>query len=184
MPMPEPVPDRLDSLLAEIKLEFPRFRLVRKDHSRFHRMIHGALTAITFGGMRSYLTGYQTTIGNTIYVTPDWDELSRDERWVTLRHERVHLRQFRRYTLPGMALLYLMLPLPMGLAWFRAGFEKAGYAETIRASAELHGIECVRDPAFRARILQQFTGPSYGWMWPYRRHLERWYDSVLATLPG
>jgi hypothetical protein len=31
-------------------------------------------------------------------------------------------------------------------------------------------------------VIEQFTGPSYGWMWPFRRSVERWYDDVLATL--
>ena len=30
----------------------------------------------------------------------------------------------------------------------------------------------------------QFTGASYGWMWPFRAGLERWYDAILATLPA
>jgi hypothetical protein len=81
-----------------------------------------------------------------------------------------------------MAVLYLLVPLPAGLAWCRAWFEKQAYAETIRAAAEVHGVACVRDPAFRDRILRQFTGPSYGWMWPFRRGLERWYDSVVEGL--
>ena len=80
--------------------------------------------------MRSYLDSFQTTIGKTVYVTADWDDWDPDRRYVTLRHEAVHLRQFRKFTLPGMAVLYVLLPLPMGLAWFRAYFEKEAYAES------------------------------------------------------
>jgi hypothetical protein len=175
-------PDRLDQLLADIKAEFPRFRLVRKDESALQRAIHYALVGLTLGGMRRYLTGYQTTIGSTVYVTPDWGEITRDERWITMRHERVHLRQFRRYSRPGMALLYLLVPVPMGLAWFRARFERAAYEETIRAAVEVHGLDHVRGAGFRDHIVSQFIGPAYGWMWPFRTGLERWYDSVLADL--
>ena len=82
-----------------------------------------------------------------------------------------------------MAVLYVLLPLPMGLAWFRAHFEKAAYAETIRAAAEVWGAEYARSQAHRTHVIDQFTGPSYGWMWPFRASLERWYDQVLATLP-
>src|SRR5437764_14588221 len=38
-----------------------------------------------------------------------------------------------------MAILYVLLPLPVGLAWFRAYFEKEAYAETIRVAAEVWG---------------------------------------------
>lgn len=173
---------RYDALVAQLETEFPGFRIVRKDQSPLHRAIHRALIVITFGQMRSYLDSFQTTIGRTVYVTPDWDDTDPDERYVTLRHEAIHLRQFRSFTLPGMAVLYLLLPLPMGLAWFRAHFEKEAYAEGIRAAAEVWGVDAVRKPAYRAHVIAQFVGPSYGWMWPFRRGLERWYDQVLASL--
>ena len=174
---------RYAALVDEIQREFPRLRIVKKADSRFQRAIHHALRIVTFGGMRTYLEDYQTTIGRTIYVTSDWDQRDADERYCTLRHEAVHLRQFRRYTLPGMALLYVLLPLPIGLAYFRARFEMAAYEESIRAAALVHGSAYPRESAFRGHILEQFTGPSYGWMWPFRAALERWYDRVLATLP-
>jgi hypothetical protein len=174
---------RYDAYVAALRAEFPRFRIVRKDRSALHRAIHRALIAITLGQMTSYLDSYQTTIGSTVYVTADWDDQDPDVRYVTLRHEAVHLRQFRRFTLPGMAVLYLLVPLPLGLAWFRAWFEKAAYAESIRAAAEVWGPDHPRRAAYRSRILDQFTGASYGWMWPFRGSLERWYDQVLAGLP-
>jgi hypothetical protein len=178
--------NRYDSLVEALRVELPGFRIVRKDRSRLHRAIHHVLIVVTFGRMRSYLDSYQTTIGKTVYVTADWDDLDPDQRYVTLRHEAIHLRQFRRYTLPGMAVLYVLLPLPLGLAWFRARFEMAAYAESIRAAAEVWGPEYPRRNSYRAHIIDQFVGPSYGWMWPFRASLERWYDRVLASVetPG
>jgi hypothetical protein len=117
-----------------------------------------------------------------VYVTPDWDDRHADERYVILCHERVHLRQFRRLTLLGMAVLYLLVPLPMGLAYFRARLEREAYEETLRAAAEVYGVDYVRTAEFRGRILGQFLGPAYGWMWPFRGQLDRWYDGVLARL--
>jgi hypothetical protein len=173
---------RYDALCAELRAEFPRFRVVKKSDSRFHRAIHWSLVVLTFGGMRAYLTDYVTTIGQGVYVSSDWDLRSDDDRWSTLRHEAVHLRQFRRYTLPGMAFLYLLIPLPLGVAWFRARFEQEAYAETIRCAAEKHGLAHVRSGYFRQHILEQFTGAAYGWMWPFKKSLDRWYDGVVASL--
>jgi hypothetical protein len=175
---------RYAELVRELRAEFPRMRIVKKCDSPIHRAIHYFLVGITVGGMRSYLDGYQTTIGRTIYVTADWDERDPLERYVTLRHEAVHLRQFRRFTLPGMAFLYLFLPLPLGVAYFRARFEMEAYAESIRAAAEVHGTARPHSPWYRAHVIAQFTGPAYGWMWPFRRALERWYDGVVAALPA
>lgn len=174
--------DRLEILLDEIRAEFPRLRIIKKPESRFQRAIDRVLKVVSFGQIKDYLDGYHTTVGQRIYVTGDWDQIPRDRRYLTLRHELVHVRQFRRYSLPLMALLYVLLPLPAGLAWFRAHFEKQAYAEEIRATAELYGPAHVRDPAFRADIIEQFTGPAYGFMWPFRRAMERWYERILAGL--
>ena len=175
--------ERYDQLVAALRVEIPGFRIVRKDRSKLHRAIDVALRVVTFGQMRDYLGGYQTTIGKTVYVTADWDQRDQLERYVTLRHEAVHLRQFKRLTLPVMALLYIFVPLPLGLAYFRARFEQAAYAESIRAAADVWGPQAPRRPAYRAHIIEQFLGPSYGWMWPFRTAIERWYDGVLANLP-
>lgn len=169
-------------LLEAIRSEFPKFRLIRKDQSFFQKLLHYGLVALTFGGMKHYLNGYQTTIGWTVYVTPDWDERDPRERYVTMRHELVHLRQFRRYTPLGMGLLYLLVPFPLGLAYFRARFEQEAYEETIRAAAEVYGIDYVCTPRFRERIVSQFLGASYGWMWPFSQNINAWYDRAVAKV--
>ena len=174
--------DRYEALVATLRDEFPRLRIVRKDESLLHRAIHYALLTLTLGRMRTYLDSFQTTIGCTVYVTPDWTTRDPDERYVTLRHEAVHLRQFRKLSLPVMAVLYLLVPLPMGLAYFRARFEKEAYAESIRAAAEVWGAEFPRRADYRSHVIEQFIGPSYGWMWPFRSSLERWYDRILESV--
>jgi hypothetical protein len=181
-PLAHPNEERYQHLLADIRAEFPRFRIIKKSESRFQRLIHRALVLVTAGQMRSYLSGYQTTMGSRVYVTDDWDQRSADDRYVTMRHELIHMRQFRTYTFPGMTLLYVFLPLPIGLAYFRARFEWQAYSESIRAAAELHGIDHVRSGGFREHIVDQFVGPSYGWMWPFRDSLNRWYDAVVNSI--
>jgi hypothetical protein len=161
--------------------EFPRFRVIAKRDSRLQRAIHRALVIVTFGKMRGYLDDYVTTIGSRVYVSSDWDARTDGDRWATMRHEAVHLRQFRRWTVPVMGFLYLLIPLPMGLAYFRMRFERAAYEETIRVSAELYGRAYV-EGELRAHVIDQFCGPTYGWMWPFRRSLERWYDAQVEAL--
>jgi hypothetical protein len=175
--------EKYRELLAELRREFPSFRLVRKDASPLSRLLGHALYVCTLGAQKHYLDRYQTTLGQTVYVTPDWEDRPFAERYVTLRHERVHLRQFRRFSFPGMALLYLFLPLPMGVAWGRAMLEREAYEESLRAAAEVFGLAHVQAPAFRDHILAQFTSGAYGWMWPFRQALNRWYDGVVRDLP-
>lgn len=180
MPMGSAEISRYEALLAEMKEEFPRFRLIYKRQSAFQKLIHNALKVVTFGQMKTYLSQYHTTLGQRIYVPDHWDDTSDDSRYVTLCHERIHMRQFRKFTWPGMTILYLLFPLPMGLAYFRARFEMEAYAESVRAAAEVWGAAHVRDPDYKEYLLSQFTSPSYGWMWPFRTQLERWYQRALA----
>lgn len=172
----------LEQLLEEMRREFPRFRIVPKAGHRLSRAIDLALKIVTLGGQRSYLTRYHTVLGDTLYVPSAWDNTPHVDKMITLRHERVHLRQRRRYTFVGMAFIYMIPLLPIGLAYGRARLEWEAYTETLRATWELRGEAAARDPALRRHILARFTGPDYAWMWPFPRQLNRWYDSALEAL--
>lgn len=174
--------DGLAQLLAQMRDEFPRFRIVPKQGSRLSRAIDLVLKVVTLGGQSRYLTDYHTVIGDTLYVPPSWEHTSATDRVITLRHERVHLRQRRRLTMLGMALIYLLPILPLGLAYGRARLEWEAYRETLRAVAELRGLEAARTAWLRDRIVGQFVSAAYGWMWPFRRAVERWYDKALAEI--
>jgi hypothetical protein len=171
-----------ERFIAELKAEFPNFRIVPKRGNTLSRIIDGALRAVTLGGQRRYITEYHTVIGDTLYVPETWEALGDRDRVILLRHERVHLRQRRRYGGALMAFLYLVPFLPLGLAYGRARIEWEAYEETLRATAELCGFPAACDAALRRRIIQRFTGPDYGWMWPFRSTIERWYDRALNEL--
>lgn len=171
-----------DRLLADLRVEFPRLRIVLKQESGLSRAIDAALRVLTLGRQSSYMTSYVTTLGSTIYVPSDWEGRSPADRYVTLRHEAIHLRQFRRLTWLGMALLYLLPIFPVGLALGRTLLERRAYAETLRAIAEVRGGHALGDPALRARIVRQFTSGAYGWMWPFPRAVEAWFDRTVAAI--
>jgi hypothetical protein len=71
---------------------------------------------------------------------------------------------------------------PVGLAYGRARIEWEAYTETIRATAEIRGLAAARHPDLRHHILKQFTSGAYGWMWPFPRMLNRWYDDALRLI--
>ncbi len=170
-----PAPDRLATLLREIEEEFPDAVLIPKAESATQKCIHYFLCGISLGKMRSYLENYHTTLGKKIYLSGKWPRLSPCDQYVVLRHERIHLRQFRRYTFGLMALIYLT-------PWGRTALEKEAYAETIRAAAEVHGIHFVKSVEFREHLIRQFTGPSYLWMCPFPGRVTKWYKQVIHTL--
>src|SRR5262249_50331975 len=123
---------------------------------------------------------YVTTLGNTIYVTPDWHTRPAGDRLATLEHEYVHVRQFRRYGLVPMAIAYLLLPLPFGLAWFRMRLEREAYGTTLRVHHRIGRRVAVE--RLRTHVIRQFTSGSYGWMWPFPRAVARWFDRFAASL--
>jgi hypothetical protein len=154
-------------------------RIVPKAQVWHQRAIHHLLRAVTLGAQSSYLDRYVTTLWRTVYVTPDWEARPIEERWATLRHELVHVRQFERWGLL-FALAYLLLPLPLGLAWFRMRAERAAYEETLRAWHQLGGRAAAE--RLRAHICHQFTSGAYGWMWPFPSAVARWFDRFVASL--
>lgn len=173
---------RCDAFMLEILAEYPAFRIVPKAGNPLSLAIDVGLRLITFGAQRHYMTRYHTVIGDTLYVPEAWKTMTDVARVILLRHERVHLRQRRRYGMVPFALLYLVPVFPLGLAWFRARFEWEAYRETLQATAELRGIEALDDPLLRHEIVRRFVSGDYGWMWPFPRAVGRWYDHALMQI--
>lgn len=171
---------RLPGFLAELQAEFPRFRIVKKRTSTLQRAIHLALVAVTFGGQRVYLTRYHTVLFGTLWVPDAWDSMTDDDKYVLLRHERVHLRQRARMGDAMMTFVYLVPFFPLLLAYGRARIEWEAYIETLRATAEVYGLEAAE--GLRAHIKARFVGPEYGWMWPFPRTIDRWFDEAMADI--
>ncbi len=171
---------RHEQLLDAIRDEFPGFAVVPKRDSALQRVLGVALAVVTLGGQRHYMTHYHTVLFGKLYVPDAWERMDDDERYILLRHERVHLRQRRRMGDVAMALVYLVPFFPLFLAWGRARIEWEAYVETIRATAEVRGLTAAR--ALEGEIVRRYTGPDYGWMWPFPRTVRRWFREVIADL--
>lgn len=171
-----------DALCEEIACRARPVRVVAKRLYWHQRASHHALRILTFGGQSCYLSDYATTLGHTIYVPDDWGDWDPAHAWEALRHELVHVAQFERLGWLGMLLIYGLFPLPVGLAYGRARLEWEAYRETLRAVAELEGMEAARSPELHAQIVERFTGPDYGWMWPFPRQVQGWIDEALSAI--
>ncbi|HEY2404673.1 MAG TPA: hypothetical protein VGI10_01655 [Polyangiaceae bacterium] len=168
--------------IQEMRAEFPAFRIVPKEGHGLSRWIDLGLRVVTLNGQKSYLTHYFTVLGDTLYVPPTWEGMTDVDRLILLRHERVHLRQRRRYGSILMTFLYLIPLFPLGLAYGRARIEWEAYRETLRATAELCGLSAARSPTLRREIVRRFVGPDYGFMWPFESQVQAWYDRFLVEL--
>ena len=171
-----------ERFIEELRGEFPHFKIVPKAGDPLSQLIDTALRVLTLGGQRHYLTHYHTVIGYTLYVPASWSTGTEIDRLILLRHERVHMRQRRRYGMLGMAFLYLIPVFPLGLAYGRARLEWEAYEETLRATAELLGLEAARAPELREKLVERFTGPDYGWMWPFPKAVGRWIDTTVRDI--
>lgn len=167
----------MSDLLREIGEEFPSFAIRKKRESALQKAIDVALKIITFGGQRVYLTRYHTVLFGKLWVPDSWDDMSDDDKYILLRHERVHLRQRKRMGDIVMTFVYLVPFFPLFLAYGRARMEWEAYVETIRATVEVKGVEAASD--LRHGIVSRFTGPDYGWMWPFPKTIHRWFDEAL-----
>ncbi len=171
---------KTDAFIREICAEFPTFSIKKKRDSGLQRAIHVALAVVTFGGQRVYLTHYHTVLFGVLWVPDAWDAMSDDDRYILLRHERIHLRQRKRLGDVGMAFIYLVPFFPLFLAYGRARIEWEAYIETLRATAETYGVEAAE--SLRPQIVRRFTGPDYGWMWPFKGAVNRWFDEAMRDV--
>ena len=166
-------------LLEEIQLEFPDFKIIQKSESKLMKVLNFLLLIISFGQAREFMTHFTTTLGTKVYVTDDWDTDEATSRISLLRHERIHMRQARKYSQPLFSFLYLFVLFPIGLAYFRMKFEKEAYAESVKADIELHGTYRVLSPEYKAWLAGQFTGAGYLWTWPFKKSIDMWVTKTI-----
>lgn len=169
------------TICDEIKKEFPDFEIIKKNDSNLMKAISKLLLIISFGKMDRFMTGFITVIGNKVYVPDSWDDRSEIVKCVTLRHERIHMRQSKRYGRLLFSLLYLLLPLPVVFAWFRKKFEQEAYEESFKALYEYIGEEAFTE-AYKNHIIDHFITSSYFWMWPFKESIKSWIDNSISYI--
>lgn len=139
----------------------------------FCTVLSWLLTIIAFGGIerRVFLTRFATTIGPLQFYPASWN-IASVERVIV--HESRHTRQARWFGLgihpwlglPLFAVFYLLLFLPMGLAFFRCWFEmdamrfelRGGYARGYYKASEV----TLRAEGFGRTVCSK----AYGWPLP------------------
>ena len=175
--MQEQIPHEMKFLL-----ERHGARLVKK-RGWFWNTLHWIVAIITFGGNRSFKTGFVTTLGPIIAVPEEWNPW-RGQSESTIIHELVHVQQFKRFGfgnawlgLPLMFLLYVLLPLPVGGAWFRWMFEREAYLENLRRDKRI-GLGDGYMEVHAMRVVERLFGGAYGWTLPplpcVKRYGVRW----------
>jgi len=178
--------DRRDEYQALARRFDPACRLVVKE-GWFWTALAYLLMVITFGGVRAgdFLNNYATTIGPIQAYPRAWPTL--DTR--LLVHEARHVRQARVcglwihpwVGLPIYALLYLVLPIPLGLAWFRFWFEldadRASWRWALAEGGWAPEQVRLRAQSFALKV----SSGSYGWAMP-RNYMARRFEGEVETV--
>jgi len=174
---------RLDKLFLELKQEFPKLIICPKNSVWYQYIIHILVCIVTLGFNRNYLKGFTTTFTNRIHLSKNMFQDIRfdgpsyqDDVWITLSHERVHLRQFKRYGFILMLLMYVFPPFL--LAYGRYKIELPAYLESLSCQFEVNE-EYAKSSEYRNWWVSQFTGPKYGWMWIIKSGIGYQFDIKL-----
>lgn len=171
-----------ENLIKEIVEEFPNFSVVAKADSKLMRAIGLFLKIVTFGMNASFMMGFTTTVGDTVYTPSEWSKKTFEEKVRTLRHERVHLRQQHKYGRFWFSLLYVFAWFPIGFAKFRRDFEMEAYEETLRAIVEQRGAQFIFNRTLKEHIVSHFVSAQYFWTWYSRKDIEKWYDDARERI--
>ena len=169
-------------ILNDTRAEFPEFKIVAKKDSKLMKLIDVFLKVITFGQMNAFMQSFITTIGNTVYVPTNWEKYMVPTKAEIIRHERVHMRQAKKYGRFLFSFLYLMVFLPGGLSYFRKKFEMEAYEESLRAIYDYRGLNILLSNELKEDIISHFTTAQYFWMWPFRKSVEAWYDDAVKKI--
>lgn len=140
-------------------------------------IIDRILRILTFGKMTTFLTGFTTTLGKKVFFPAGWDVKSAGSKdYEILRHEARHVHQFLTLGLGNeylgiliMGILYLLIPLPIGFAWFRYYFEREAYVESYYASCRSGYQPDIED------YVELLTGPKYLWTWYSKDQVRRYF---------
>lgn len=180
--------------------EIPGARIVMKKDSLFMTIVFGFLKAMVFvftlGQGRKEWDGFTSTIWRTMYVPDSWESRNPTRKYMTLRHELMHMRQFRNWPLKFLgrtkhlwrinaiitSVCYLFLPLPVFFT-FRAKFEREGYTQSMLVRHEL--FESWNDEKDRKDyqdfMVKTFGTSTYMWMW-FKGRARKWAVKTMDDI--
>lgn len=161
--------NRFDDYAVALKQEFPKFKIVEKGSSGLMRFLN---FFVKLWNPR-FMTNMTTVLGTTVYM-PQY-LIGTDDGYVILRHEAIHMRDFKKWWML-MPITYFIPPAGPSM---KAIWEFRGYKETLRV---WHELGWRTDDAMIDWLVSQFTGPAYLWMWPFKASLTKKFKAERDRL--
>jgi len=191
-----------------VRMFAPGFRVIKKSNSWFHKAV-GSLFALF--GNKEYINTFWTTIGLTTAAPKVFDKEYDPEAWKTILHEGWHAIQFSKkgfwffvgYLFPQVVAI-ASIPIQIGLfllgwwtpwmllallffsplpAYWRAEWEWEAYRISIACDYWHWGTI---NPKARDRycewIIDNFTGPAYFFMWPFKGAVKKRTLEIIKSL--
>jgi hypothetical protein len=188
------------------KKYYPKFNIKFKSESQLMKLI-GVILFFNKG----FMTNFTTTLGNTVYlVSPEVVEKNPLSAEAITLHELVHVHDANKLTRVFFGFLY-MFPITfipfavasmffsfwMGIvilalclspvpAYFRMCFEKKAYTFSLYANMKLAALKNRKvDTEYLIKSYsEQFTGPAYYFMWPFKDVERHFRDAVEEFTKG
>jgi hypothetical protein len=159
----------ISSYILQLKKEFPKLQIQEKKSAVMKFFF--SLPIIK----RFRLQEYTQAINNTIWLSCNWSKLTSFKKLSILKHEREHLLQFQKYGPILMSILYLFIFFPIGLAYFRAKFERQGLIRNMEMYVEHFGNNSKTMNICRDKYMRVLCGPSYLYAWPFKKAVTKWF---------
>lgn len=192
---------RLGEAYRLARLLVPGYEVGFKRDSKLHRAIGWLLAKV---GNPLYLEAFWTTVGLRTARPRIAEAGATSQEWMTILHEAWHAHQARRLGTVLMGLIYLF-PLPLlALApvllltghWAlalaalaaaaplpalgRAWLEREAYQVSAALMYAYQGD--LPESYIEGFLVEQFVGPNYYWMWPFRNQVRDWWYAWLHDL--
>lgn len=164
--------------------------LTTKD-SWFWKLLSWCLFIVTFSKIKRerFLVDFATTIGPVMAFPVTWT--TQQVMFVCI-HESRHIKQFRYFGLGihpwvgvlPMALVYLLFPIPVGLAYFRYRLELDAdqFAWKYYLKKGAYTNEDVRSRASSFAVT--VSSSSYGWSWPKSLAIKGFIKKANQVIKG
>jgi hypothetical protein len=167
----------LEQKLELLKAEYIEHgaKYMFKADSKLWRVLQAIVKVLTFGKVPNFLNNFSTTLGHTVYLK---DGIEGINLYSHLVHELVHVKQAEKYSTPLFMLLYVLAPLPIGLAWFRWKFEREAYLEGGKAYLEF--LPELDKSLYADHVAENLGGVNYLFAWPFKKKIRAWILSNLG----
>jgi len=177
--------EKFAALVTDAEARYGAKLKTKREWNLFWRVLNRIRKVLFLNPDNDFLEDVITTIGPFIFFPTNFEPAKADEiDCLIYAHELEHVTQYTRcglgcawLGLPVFLVLYCLLPLPLGLAWFRYRFERKAflaedsYSRLFRfnVSLDLKGIS------------ESLSGKMYFFAWPFRKKIEKWFQENLPN---